>query len=245
VPARRSAATDNDDPAAAHTRTSGRGRSATNPLAIPLAGWRDILGRTLRQVRDDRVLLVAAGVAFYGILALFPALTALVSIYGLFADPQTAVSHVNTLSGILPEGATSIVSGQMQRIAGQDAGSLNVGFLVGLAAALWSANNGMKALFEATNIANNETETRGFLRLTGVSLLCTLGAIVVLILTLGMIVVVPLVLGFAGLEGLSAAILHYARWPVLFLVLIGGIGLLYRIGPSRAPARGAGYCRAA
>jgi membrane protein len=213
-----------------------RGRDAHRPTAIPFAGWKDILWRSYRQMGKDRVLLVAAGVTFYALLALFPALTALVSIYGIFADPQMVVDHVEAMSAFLPAGAMDIIGGQMERIAEQPTGQLNVGFIGGLAITLWSANNGMKALFEATNVAYNEEEKRGFIRLTTTTLLFTLGAIALLILTLSAIVVVPILLGFVGLDGWTNVLLQYARWPVLFLVIIGGIALLYRVGPSRAPA---------
>lgn len=225
-----------DDSAGARDDES-RGRGADRPTAIPFAGWKDILWRTYQQLGKDRVLLVAAGVTFYVLLALFPALTALVSIYGIFADPQMVIEHVEAMSDFMPEGAVDIIGGQMARIAEQPSGQLNLGFIGGLAITLWSANNGMKALFQATNVAYNEEEDRGFVRLTATTFLLTLGAIALLILTLSAIVVLPILLGFVGLDEWTSALLQYGRWPVLFIVIIGGIAILYRVGPSRASAQ--------
>lgn len=181
-------------------------------------------------------MLVAAGVTFYGLLALFPALTAFVSIYGMFADPEAVVAHVDRLSEFMPEGAVEIIGGQMARIAGQSAGQLTLGFALGVGVALWSANNGMKAIFEATNVAYNEKEKRGFVLLTLVTLLFTLGGMIVVLLALGAIVVLPILLGFVGLEGAAATAMWLARWPLLLVVLVGAISLIYRYGPSRNPA---------
>lgn len=214
-----------------------RGRSATGPTEIPATGWKDILWRTYAEMNNDRVLLVAAGVTFYGLLALFPALTAFVSIYGFFADPQSVVEHVGIVSGFLPEGAVEIVSGQMERIATQPTDRLSLGFIFGLGIALWSANNGMKAIFDATNVAYNEEEKRSFIRLNAVSLLFTLGAIAVLLMAIAAIVVLPIVLGFVGLGQAAEATLRILRWPVLLLIIITGISLIYRYGPSRARAK--------
>lgn len=226
-----------DDSGVSHDdEKHSRGRDAYRPRAIPFVGWKDILWRTYEQIGKDRVLLVAAGVTFYALLALFPALTALVSIYGIFADPQMVIDHVEAMSAFLPAGAMDIIGGQMQRIAEQPAGQLNAGFIGGLAITLWSANNGMKALFEATNVAYNEEEKRSFIRLTMSTLLITLGAMALLILTLSAIVVLPILLGYVGLDGFTNALLQYARWPVLFIFIISGIALLYRVGPSRSPA---------
>jgi membrane protein len=213
-----------------------RGRDARSPTEIPSAGWKDILWRTYEQLNKDRVMLVAAGVTFYAILALFPAMTAFVSIYGLFADPQTVVGHVEAMEGILPGGAVEIIGGQMRDLAQQPSGSLSLGFAFGLVVALWSANNGMKAIIDAMNVAYNEPEGRSFIRLTLVSFMFTLGAIVFIMLALGAIVVLPIVLGFVGLGDTAETLINIARWPLLLLLVIAAISLLYRYGPNRERA---------
>jgi membrane protein len=199
--------------------------------------WMFVLWDTYQEFTKDRVLLVAAGITFYGLLALFPALTALVSIAAFFIDPTRVVNQLQSFSNILPEGALGIIGGQMERIIGQPKNTLSLAFLMGLAVALWSANRGIKAIFDGLNVVYDEREDRSFLRLTLVSFLFTLGAIATIILALGAIVVVPVILAFIGLEGITGMLVDLGRWPVLFALIVIGIGLLYRFGPSRRPPR--------
>lgn len=214
-----------------------RGRDAEQPLELGGTGWKDVVWRTYKEFSNDRILLVAAGVTFYALLALFPALTALVSISGFVIDPNSVVDQLQNFSRLLPEGALGIIGGQMQRIASQPTNHLSFAFATGLGVALWSANNGIKAMFDGLNVVYDEAEERSFLRLAFVSLLFTLGAIITVIVALGAIVVIPAILAFVGLGGLPATLISLARWPILFALIVIGIGLLYRFGPSRKPAR--------
>jgi membrane protein len=209
---------------------------AGRPTDVGPSRW-IVLWDTYQEVTRDRVLLVAAGITFYGLLALFPALTALVSIAAFFIDPTRVVNQLQSFSNILPEGALGIIGGQMERIIGQPKNTLSLAFLMGLAVALWSANRGVKAIFDGLNVVYDEREDRSFLRLTLVSFLFTLGAIATIILALGAIVVVPVILAFIGLEGITGMLVDLGRWPVLFALIVIGIGLLYRFGPSRRPPR--------
>ncbi len=134
---------------------SGRGRHADTPTEIPAKGWKDVLWRVYEEIGKDRVMAVAAGVTYYALLAIFPAIAALVSIYGLFSDPATIQEHLNALSGMLPGGATEIIGEQVQRISSQGGGALGFGFIAGLAISLWSANAGMKAIAEAIESSIN------------------------------------------------------------------------------------------
>jgi membrane protein len=210
-----------------------RGRAAETPTEIPAKGWKDILWRSYEEMNQDRILAVAAGVTYFGLLALFPAITAFVSLYGLFADATTINSHLTALSGFLPAGATDIIADQVKRINQNSSGTLGFAFFSGLAIALWSANAGMKAMFDALNVAYDEEEKRGFIKLNLVSLSFTLGAILFILLAIGAIVVVPLVLQFVGLGQVAEWILWLARWPALLLAIIVGLAVLYRYGPSR------------
>jgi membrane protein len=210
---------------------------AGRPTDVGPSRWMFVLWDTYQEVTRDRVLLVAAGITFYGLLALFPALTALVSIAAFFIDPTRVVNQLQSFSNILPEGALGIIGGQMERIIGQPKNTLSLAFLMGLAVALWSANRGVKAIFDGLNVVYDEREDRSFLRLTLVSFLFTLGAIATIILALGAIVVVPVILAFIGLEGITGMLVDLGRWPVLFALIVIGIGLLYRFGPSRRPPR--------
>ncbi len=206
-------------------------------MELGVAGWKDVLWRTYTEFSNDRILLVSAGITFYALLALFPALTALVSIAGFVIDPNSVVDQLQSLSRFLPEGALGIIGGQMQRIASQPTNHLSFAFATGLGITLWSANNGIKAMFDGLNVVYDEAEERSFLRLAFVSLVFTLGAIITVILALGAIVVVPAILALVGLGGLPAILIRLVRWPILFALIVIGIGLLYRFGPSRSPAR--------
>ena len=209
---------------------------AATPAALPAPGLKAVLMRTFRQISADHVLLVAAGVTFYAILALFPALAALVSIYGLFADPATIQGHLSALEGVLPGGAVSIIGSQLESLVSQGSTGLGLAFFVGLAASLWSANAGVKSIFEALNIAYEETETRSFVTLTLTAFMFTLGGLLLVILALGAVLVVPALLSFLSLGGTVELLINWLRWPVLFVLVAMVITLLYRFGPSRQPA---------
>jgi membrane protein len=215
----------------------GRGRESTAPWQIPWSGWKDVLWRTYQQINKDRLLAVAAGVVFYGLLALFPAITALVSVYGLFAKPSTISSHLSVMAGILPGGAFDIFQEQVTRLVAKGDAKLSFGFLFGLGLALWSANAGMKAIMDALNVVYEEKEKRGFIKLNLASLAFTVAAIVALLMAIGGIVVLPLLLGYVGLGGKSELLLSLLRWPILLIGIIIGLAVLYRYGPSRREPR--------
>ncbi len=217
-------------------RERGRGRDARTPGEIPIRGWKDILARMRDAVTEDRIGTIAAGTTFFVLLALFPALGALVSLYGLVADPATIHRHVNDLRGFVPDAVLELVAGELDRLSRRE-GSLGLGFAAGLLFALWSANNGMKALFAALNVAYEETEKRGFLRLLAVSMAFTLGALVFFALVLNVVIGVPLVLAFLPLGPVGELVVAVLPPVVLFGVAILALAVLYRYGPSRAPAR--------
>jgi len=214
----------------------GRGRSADTPTEIPARGWKDILWRTYEEFGKDRVMSVAAGVTYYALLAVFPAIAALVSIYGLFADPATIQDHLNALSGVLPGGGVDIIREQVTRIASQGSGTLGFGFIFGLVLSLWSANAGMKAIFDALNIVYDEEEKRSFIKLNLLSLTFTLGAIAFILFALGGIIVLPIIFNFIGLGQGTEWLLAIARWPILLIGVVLGLSLIYRFGPSRDKA---------
>ena len=215
----------------------GRGRLSSNPLQIPFAGWKDILWRTYQQIDDDRLLATAAGVVFFGLLAVFPAITALVSSYGLFADASTIGANLQTLAMMLPQGSFQIVQDQIARVLVKGETALGATFLFGLSLAIWSANAGVKAVIEALNVVYGEREKRGFFRLNLLSLAFTTGAILALMLMVSAVVALPLALDHLGLAQDSKTIVSLARWPVMFAILLMALGVLYRFGPSRRAAR--------
>jgi membrane protein len=215
----------------------GRGRQALSPLEIPATGWRDIAWRVYAEFNNDRLLAVAAGVVFYGLLALFPAITALVSSYALFADVATVGQHLAFAAALMPAGAYGIVEEQITRIAQTGSGELSVAFVIGLALAVWSANAGMKAMIDALNVIYGETEKRSFIRLNLLSLTITMGALAFLLLAIGAVVVLPLVFAWLGIEGIGQWAVAMLRWPAIMVVIALALAVLYRFGPNRREAQ--------
>lgn len=193
-------------------REPGRGRHAETPRQIPPRGWKDILKRTAKEFRDDNVALVAAGMTFYALLAFFPGLTAFVALYGLFADVADARHQLDALAGVLPPDTVRFIGDEMIRVAGAHTTGLTWTFATGLLVAVWSANGAAKACFLGLNIAYEETEKRGFLRLTATTLAFTLGLLVFVVLSLAVNL---------------APELGWTRWPVLAAAVALGVALLY------------------
>jgi membrane protein len=221
----------------ARAHEPGRGRHAQASWQIPWRGWKDILWRTYQQIGENRLFAVAAGVVFYGLLALFPALTAFVSLYGLFAKASSINDHLSAVAGFLPGGAVDIVREQVTRLVSKGDAKLGIGFIVGLGIALWSANAGMKAIMDALNVVYEEKEKRGFVKLNLVSLGFTVAAIASMLLALGAVVALPLALSHLGLASITEILVQVLRWPALLLLVMIGLAVIYRFGPSRREPR--------
>jgi membrane protein len=215
----------------------GHGRGSRSPFRIPWAGWKDILWRTYQRIDDDRLLATAGGVVFFGLLAIFPAVTALVSSYGLFADPSTISDNLQTLAMMLPAGTFEIVQDQVARVVSKGNGTLGATFLFGLVLAIWSANAGVKSIFDALNVAYEEREKRSFIKLNLISLSFTVGSILALLLMVAAVVAFPLALDHLGIAPESKLIVALARWPLLLVILLAALAILYRFAPSREAPR--------
>ncbi len=211
---------------------SGAAAASSGPATPADQSWTTLLKRVYKSVGENRVIAVAAGITFFALLAIFPAIAALLSIYGAFADIGGVQSRLASLAGVLPEGALAIIGEQVTRIASKGARTLGMAFFVSFAASLWSANAGMKALLDGLNVAYGKSESRGFVKLTAVSLAFTAGAIVCLLLAMGMVVIVPVILDFIGLGGAAQTLVAVGRWPALLAGVVLGLALLYRYGPS-------------
>jgi membrane protein len=209
-------------------------RPASGPVGT---SWKAILGRTYQRFNDDRLLATAAGVVFFGLLAVFPAVTALVSFYGLFADPSTVGANLQTLSLMLPEGSFQIVQDQIARVLAKGNASLGGAFLFGVTLALWSANAGVKAIIDALNVVHEVREQRSFVRLNLLSLAFTSGGIAALLLMVSAVVAFPLAFNHLGLAPESRIVVSLARWPLISAMLLVALGVLYRFGPCRVAPR--------
>jgi membrane protein len=214
-----------------------RGRQAERPQEIPKPGWRDILWRTKAEVSQDHVSMIAASIAFYGLLAIFPAIAAMISIWGLLFDPQQIAQQIESVSGALPEDAAGIVNDQAQAVAGGAGTGVSIAAVIGILLALYSASKGIQAMVEGLNIVYDEDEKRGFVKLTLVTLILTVGLIAMMIVALGLIAVLPALLGNLGLGEVLRVVLTYARWPLLLVVALIGLAILYRYAPSRETAQ--------
>lgn len=216
---------------------AGRHRTEVNAQAQPVAPAR-ITAKTLvltlyRRISEDRVLAIAAGVTFYALLAVFPAIAAGVSMYGIFADVKTINSDLSSLGAFMPGGAVQIVGEQIKQIASNSTHALGSAALVGIAISIWSANAGVKAMFDALNIVLKEDEKRGFVRLNLTSLAFTVGGLILVLLAVVFVLVVPVFLKYVGLSGRLDWLVDIGRWPVLWAGLAFVIALLYGFGPSR------------
>jgi membrane protein len=215
----------------------GRGRAADTPSEIPAKGWKDILLRVYRGISEDRILLVAAGVTFYILLAIFPGIAALISIYGLFAEPASIASHLDTIANVAPGGAIDVLRDEMTRLASQGGTTLGLGFLISLLISLWTASSGIKGLFDALNIVYGEEEKRRFVVYYMTALAFTLAAIVFTLVSIGIVVLLPTVLNFIPLPGGTDLLVKALRWPILFVLTALALAVLYRYAPSRTQAR--------
>lgn len=212
----------------------GQGLKAGAPGETPARGWLDIVKRTVKQLKADNIPIVAAGVAFYVFLALVPALIAVISVYGLVAEPADVQRQLDAALAALPPEAAGLVLSQVQTIVEQGSASLGLGLVVSVVVALLAASKGMVSMITALNIAYDEDETRTFLRLRGLALLLTVGAALAAIVGVGaMVVVANLAESLGTLGEITVTVL---RWPVLAALAALGLAMLYRYAPDRHPA---------
>jgi membrane protein len=229
---------------ATHSRTEstaglaadGRGRDADAPHRVPVRGYKDVLVRVKAEAKEDHAVLLAAGVALFGLLALVPALIALISIYGLVADPASIDDQLTDALSAAPEEVRALVSQQVKDIGDASSGAI-VAVVAGIVLALWAASAGMKHLIEAINAAYDETETRGFVKLRALSIAFTLGAILFFVIAFAAITLLPALIASSDLGLVGRVVVNLARFVVLFAGLLVGLALLYRYAPDRERAK--------
>jgi len=213
--------------------SDGRGRTADKPGDIPKPGWRDILKRVQQDLSANNVGLISAGVAFYALLALFPALGALVMLYGILADPTNVAHLLDMMGAFIPKEAADIIGQQLASLTAKPPSGLGIAGLVGLALALWSARQGITSLMTALNVAYEERERRSYVQQTLVALGLTLTLILEVIAALFLIAALPAVLGLLPIGPMGKLLGDILRWPLLALLAIFGLAVVYRYGPSR------------
>ena len=213
------------------------GRQAETPTQIPPRGWWQVIKRAFQESSADNVPMLAGGVAFFAFLAVFPALIAALTLYGLIADPAQVSQQIDTLSGALPAETKQIITGQLTAVTGGSNGALTVGLVVSLLAALWSTSGATSNVIKAVNLAYDEKETRGAVKLRLTALGLTLGAIIFMLVALALVAVVPVMLDQLGLGTPGRVIAQILRWVLLLGMVIVGLAVVYRVAPNRQDAR--------
>jgi membrane protein len=229
---------DHGKPSDSHREGSGGyGQHASRPAHIPPRGWKQIAGRVWRNLGSHNASLISAGVALFALLATFPALNVIVTIYALLASPSQVLGHVEPLSDLLPEQAFSIIENQLVGLAQQGYGTINLALFGSIAFGLWSARKGAAAVITACNVAYGEKETRPLWLLIVVSLVFTIIAILSFVILGLTVIFMPLALDALPLGNLLSATLHVLRWPILALIFVLALQAVYRFAPNRADAK--------
>ena len=206
------------------------GGEAEKPTEVPAKGWLQILKRGMAEAKADNVPLLAAGMAYYSFLAIFPTIIAGVLLYSFFSDPAQITQQVNSGLASFPQNARDLITAQITRVSGQGAG---IGAIVSIAVALFSASGGVGNLMAAINTAYDEDETRGFIKKRGTALLLTLGAIIFVLLVIGLVAVLPAVLSVLGSSGAVHWLIQIGRWVIIVGVIMVALAVLYRVAPDR------------
>jgi membrane protein len=221
------------------TRTGSARRDAGPPRSLGWSGWREAIRDTAAEMISDRVSLSSAGCAFFGTLALFPAISMLIFIYGLLFDPHTVEPQLDTLRELLPPAAFRLIAERVHVLVSRETTTLGTGLAISTLVTLWSSMTGTKAILSALNLASKRTEERGFLRFQLISLAFTLYTIIAAVLGIAILVGLPAAISFLGLTAHQKVLLHTGSMAMLLLFVGTAVSLLYRHGPSNmVPRRG-------
>jgi len=212
---------------------SSRGRDPGRPRDIPATGWKDVAWRSWQEISDSNIFLIAGGVTYAVLLGLFPGLAALVSLYGLMLDPARIEQQMAALAGILPDQSRQMLADELHQLASASTGALGFGAIVALLFALWSASRGMSGLVTAINIAYEQKETRSFLRFNLIVVLLTLGTVAGGLIAIALIAVLPAATQVLNLGPSTRWVLLLVQWPLLIVLVTGGLAVLYRYAPNR------------
>jgi len=210
-----------------------RGKGANGPLEIPPRGWKDISMRVFRQVGDDNVGLMAAGIAFYGLLAVFPGIAACMAIAGLVTEPSMIVDQLETYGQLLPQQAADIIVGQASEVAGSRSGGLGLAAAAGLLITVYSASKGIRSMVQGLNVAFGVKEGRNIFMLYVVTFLFTLALIAGLLVAIASTIIVPAVFAALPLPERLETLVSLLRWPILAAFSVFGLSVIYRYAPCR------------
>jgi membrane protein len=199
--------------------------------------WLDLMHKVVLSISRNRLVANSGSVAFFGLMAIFPAIATIVSLYGMFADPHTITSHLDLLKDVFPQSVIGLIRYQVTRFAGRSNSAQSLTFFISFVIALWSANSGMSALFDALNVVYGEKEKRSLLRFYATTFAATFASVIFAVIALAGVVVLPIVWNFVGFHSSVDRLLDWARWPVLFVVDTIGLDIIYRVGPSRLGAK--------
>jgi len=211
--------------------------AAPDPGPRHWALWKRVAYCVYEEFFEDRVMSLAGGVTFFVLLAMVPAITALVSIYALVADPVMVQHELSSLQRLMPSGSFDVIQQQVSRIVSSSGKSLGIWFFFGLAVSIWSANSGMKSIIDALNIVYGVNDERSFIRLNMVSLAMTLASVIGLIVAMAALVALPLVINDLPFGSFGKTLANWVRWPTLLALLMVGLAVLYRFGPNRENPR--------
>lgn len=209
------------------------GAKAHEPTGIPRQGWQQVAKRVWKETQIDQVPLLAAGVAFWAFISLFPAMIAAVAVYGLVADPATVTRQAEVITDALPRDAASVIVDQMETISSQSEDALNVSLMISVLLALWTSSAAVSNVMSAINTAYDEEETRSYFRRKGIALLLSLGAVAFVVISVGLIAVAPVLLDTFVPEGATRALLQTGRWVGLVCAVMVGTAVLYKVAPDR------------
>jgi membrane protein len=212
------------------------GRDASRPSEIPARGWWEIAKRVWEQIGEDNISTLSAGVAFWGLLSLFPALSALVSLFGLVADPHTVQQQLAATAGVLPEQATKLISDELNTLAANPS-KLGISLVISVGFALWTARSGTGMIMTALNVAYDEKETRNFIWFNVQAFALTAGMVLFGLVSIAFVAVLPAVLSFLDLPTGLSIVVQVIRWLALAALVVLALAILYRFGPSRAKPR--------
>ncbi|MEY8880268.1 YihY/virulence factor BrkB family protein [Donghicola sp. XS_ASV15] len=219
------------------THHSDRGRHAQSPTAIPRRGWKDIAFRLKDKLAEDRIGLISAGVAFYALLAIFPAMTALIAIGGIVMDPARIVEQLTAATALLPTDVSDIIVNQATEVAGSTDGGLGLAAALSVALAIYSTSKGVASLMQGLNVAYDESEKRGLVMLKLQTLALTAVLVLGLLVGLGATLALPTLMALFQLDLLAEIIVSAGSMVILMGMALLGLAVIYRFGPSRRNAR--------